>query len=48
MFPIIDIRVPSPAVKPTHGSKLPIKAPFGALLSRASHLVKGAGNHPLW
>jgi len=28
MYPIIDIRVPSPAIKPTHGSKLPIKAPL--------------------
>ncbi len=49
LSPIIDIHLPSPSIKKTHGRQTSYQGACIAKLSisRATHPVKGAGNTPL-
>jgi hypothetical protein len=50
LSPIIDIHLPSPSIKKTHGRQTSYQGACIAKLSisRATHSVKSAGNTPLW
>jgi hypothetical protein len=50
MSPIIDIHLPSPSIKKTHGRQTSYQGACRAKLfiSRASHSVRNAGNTPLF
>jgi hypothetical protein len=50
LSPIIDIHLPSPSIKKTHGRQTSYQGACIAKLSisRATHPVKSAGNTPLW